>query len=160
MHIWLVFLHIASAFIFVLAHGASAAVALKLRRESDSVRIRALLELSGSTLVASGVSVVMVLVTGIALGFTGHWWGTVWIWASLVLLVLIGAAMSIMGSAYFNEVRAAVGLPSGYGGDAPPEQASPAELEALLRSWRPVAVSVIGVVGLLVILWLMTLKPF
>ena len=160
MHIWLVFLHIASAFIFVLAHGASAAVALTLRRESDSVRIRALLELSGSTLVASGVSLVMVLVTGIALGFTGHWWGTVWIWASLVLLVLIGAAMSIMGSAYFNEVRAAVGMPSGYGGDAPPEQASPAELKALLRSWRPVAVSVIGVVGLLVILWLMTLKPF
>ena len=98
--------------------------------------------------------------SGIALDFTGNWWGRVRIWASLVLLVLIGTAMSIMGSAYFNEVRTAVGLPSGYGGDAPPEQASPAELEALLRSWRPVAVSVTGVVGLLVILWLITLKPF
>ena len=43
---WIVFLHVAGAFTFVLAHGASAGVALKLREERDVPRVQALLELS------------------------------------------------------------------------------------------------------------------
>ena len=41
-----------------------------------------------------------------------------------------------------------------------PEPVSDAELEALLRSSRPAWGAAIGVVGLIVIIWLMEMKPF
>ena len=163
MHPWLVLFHIVAAFAFVLSHGASSAVALVLRRQNDAERVRALLELSRSTAVAMYVSLALMLASGILVGFSGHWWSQIWIWLSLGLLVLIGVSMSILGSYYFNQVRVAVGLPPTYGGkqsDVAQEPAAPEELHALLRSRRPIAVSVIDVAGLVVILWLMVLKPF
>ena len=162
MYTWLVFFHILTAFLFVLAHGASATVALALRSQREPERVRALLELSKNTLGVMVVSLLLALGTGIWAGFKGGWWDEGWIWASLVLLVVVGASMSVLGSNHFNQVRAAVGLPPTYGGkkdDAPQELASPEELHSILQSRRPIAVSAIGIAGLIVILWLMTLKP-
>ena len=42
---WLVFVHIAGAFTFVLGHGASAMVSVALRHEREPDRVRALLDL-------------------------------------------------------------------------------------------------------------------
>ena len=39
---WLIFLHVLSAITFFLAHGASAAMAFRVRKETDFARIRAL----------------------------------------------------------------------------------------------------------------------
>ena len=50
---WLVFVHILAAITFFLAHGTSAAMAFQVRRESDFNRIRALLDLSWSTMIIS-----------------------------------------------------------------------------------------------------------
>ena len=46
---WLIFLHVLAVLTFFLAHGASAAMAFKLRKERDFGRIRAMLDLSWST---------------------------------------------------------------------------------------------------------------
>src|SRR4029079_7049166 len=43
---WVVFIHVAAAFLFVMGHGASMWTSDQIRRERDPVRIRALLELS------------------------------------------------------------------------------------------------------------------
>jgi hypothetical protein len=45
---WIVFLHIAGIFGFLLSHGSSAGVVFALRHERKPERIRALLQLSGS----------------------------------------------------------------------------------------------------------------
>ena len=163
MYLWIVFLHVLGAFGFLLAHGASFAVALRLRSERNPERVRALLDLSGGTLVVMYGSLLLLLATGIWAGFRGHWWGQGWIWAALGLLVVIALAMSILGSAYFNKVREAVGLPSLYDKKKLPlrqDTVDPDDLDALLRSWRPILVSIIGVTGLVAMLWLMVLKPF
>ena len=162
MYLWWVFFHVLAAFLFVLSHGAAAAVALTLRRQREPDRIRALLVLSSSTMVVMYVSLLATLATGINVGFKGHWWGQSWIWIALVLLVIIGMSMSILGSNYFNQVRESVGMPPTRGGEKNANQkpATPEELDALLRSKRPVAVSVIGIAGLVAILYLMVLKPF
>ena len=58
-------------------------------------------------------------------------------WASLGLLVVIALAMSILGSAYFNKVREAVGLPSLYDKkklSLRQDPLDPDDLDALLRS--------------------------
>ena len=46
---WL-FAHLAGVFGFLVAHGVSAGVGLRLRKERDPVRARALLDLSASSL--------------------------------------------------------------------------------------------------------------
>ena len=162
MYTWLVFSHIVAAFLFVLSHGASAAVSLALRKQRDPERVRALLELSGSILIAAFVSLVLVLGTGIWAGFEGGWWDERWIWASLGLLVVISAVMGALGTPYFDRVRDAVGMDSIHGGKRDPakELATPEELEAVLRSPLPILVAVLGAAGLVAMLWLMTLKPF
>jgi amino acid transporter len=159
---WLAFLHVAGAFAFVLGHGASAMAALRLRTERAPDRVRALLELSRGSLTVAYVGLTLLVAAGIAAGFGGGWWGRLWIWAALVLLVFITVAMYPLGSQYYAQVRRAVGLKSyqDKNDDPEPQPASPAELDALLTSNRPVALAAIGGGGLLVIIWLMVVKPF
>ena len=159
---WIVFLHIAGAFVFVLAHGVSAFVSDQIRKERSVERIRALLDLSRSAIGMAYVGLITLLVAGIAAGIMGNHFSRGWIWASLVLLILIMVAMYALAARYYAAVRTAVGLPSYLDkkGVPPPEPVSPEELERLLRTSRPDVIGVIGFGGLLLILALMVLKPF
>jgi uncharacterized membrane protein len=74
---------------------------------------------------------------------------------SLVLFAVTAVAMYFLASRYFRRIGDAVGTrPSG----AP--MASDEELDELLRSRRATAIAVLGYGAVLVILWLMLLKPF
>jgi len=159
---WLVFVHVAGGFTFVLGHGASAVAAMRLRTEREPERVRTLLDLSSGSLTIAYVGLLLLLAAGIAAGFGGGWWGRLWIWSSLVLLVLIAVAMYPLGSQYYARVRHAVGLRTYQDkkDDPDPVPSSPAELDTLLSSNRPGLLAGIGGVGLLVIIWLMVFKPF
>ena len=159
---WLVFVHVTGAFAFVLGHGSSAMVSMRLRTERDPTRIRALLDLSSSSTGALYGGLLLLLAGGIAAGFAGGYWGRGWIWLSLGLLIAITVAMYPLGSLFYGRVRNAVGLKSYRDPkDAPPpDPVSPAELDALLSSSRPIALMAIGGLGLLVIVFLMIGKPF
>jgi hypothetical protein len=162
---WFVLLHILGVFGFLIAHGASVAVAFRLRSERDPARIKALLELSNAYLNAMYGGLTVLLVFGILAGISGAWWtsGKLWIWAAVVLLVLIAVGMYVVALPFFNNVRHAVGLAT-YDdvrkGLQPPEPASASQLEALLASSAPMTTAVIGLGGLAIIAWLMVLKPF
>jgi formate hydrogenlyase subunit 3/multisubunit Na+/H+ antiporter MnhD subunit len=163
MYQFWVFVHLAGVFGFLLAHGVSAAVAMSLRRERDPQKVRALLELSSWTLSAFYISFLVLLAGGITAGFLGHWWGQGWIWAALGVLLLMMGAMYGLASPYYNRLREAVGLQT-YArkrqGTQPGPPTQTVKLEPLLRSSRPVLITVVGMMGLLVILWLMVYKPF
>ena len=81
---WLVLTHVIGAFLFVLFHGASAGVVLRIRRETDIVRIRSLLDLSGSMIIVFYVALLLMLVGGIWAGLEGSWFtnGRLWILGS------------------------------------------------------------------------------
>ena len=151
MYLWWKLLHILGALGFVGAHGATAGVALQLRRERDPVRVRALLDLSRSTRSWMYVSLIVLLGGGIVTGFQGHFWGRGWIWASLGLLLLLLVAAFPLAVPYYLRVRRAV---------APGQEVTSSELETLLTSRRPIVIAVVETVGILVIVWLMVLKPF
>jgi hypothetical protein len=158
-----VFVHLVGVFGFLLAHGVSTAVALSLRRERDPQKVRALLELSSWSMAGFYVSILVLLAGGITAGFLGHWWGQGWIWAALGALVVMMGAMYGLATPYFNRLRQAVGAPTSgkrrrRAEPAPPPQV--VDLEPLLRSSRPMLVVVVGIVGLVAILWLMVYKPF
>jgi hypothetical protein len=92
----------------------------------------------------------------------GDFWGSLWLWIAIGVLVLVIGAMYPMGSLHYANVRRAVGQKAyGDAKDAPPpEPLSGPELEALLSSNRPFALAAVGGIGLLVIIWLMVMKPF
>jgi hypothetical protein len=148
----------------MLAHGAAAAATFRLRREREPERIRAVLDLSAATSGMLYVSLLVLLAGGILSGIAGGWFtsGRLWIWASLVLLVVIIVAMYAMASPYFRDLRHAVGLRAYQDRkDAPdPTPADPQELERLLMSGRPIGVAVVGLGGIAIITWMMVLKPF
>jgi hypothetical protein len=158
-----VFLHLLGVFGFLLAHGASAVVAVRLRSERDVDRIGGLLDLSSGSLSLLYVSLLLLLLGGIVAGFQGHWWGYGWIWTALGVLVATMVAMYLLASPYYNRVRVAVGVQT-YDqkrkGIQPGPPAAADEIDRLLRSAQAFAVMGMGIVALLVILWLMVYKPY
>jgi hypothetical protein len=159
---WIVFLHIAGIFAFLLSHGSSAGVAFALRHEQKPERIRALLQLSGSAIPVFYASLVVLIASGVISAFMGHWWRQGWIWASIVVLILMITAMWTIGSRQYHQVRKAIGMGYMQGMKFLPaekEQASPEELEALLARGRPYLLTAIGYGGALVIAALMWFKP-
>jgi hypothetical protein len=160
MYSWLIFLHVLGVFGFLIAHGASASIFFALKRDRNTDHICLLLKLSSSSARIMGISLLLLLLSGVIGGFLGRWWGRGWIWLSLVLFIGIYAGMSLLGTRVLNEVRMGVGLPSAYGQPPRPEVLSAGELEVLLNKIHPVRLSLIGFGGLAVIAWLMMFKPF
>lgn len=150
---YVVFAHLVGAFGFLLAHGASVAITLRLPREHDARAIRVLLDLSAAMRGVMYGSLVLLLLGGITAGFMGDWWSRGWIWAALGILLLMLVAIMGVGVPYFRRLRQVAEASSA--ADAPT-----AELSTLLAAPQPWIVTGVGVGGLLVILWLMVLKPF
>lgn len=150
-----VFVHAATILLFFIAHGTSMAVAFKLKRETDPARVRALIELSRFSLGAPAIAFVLIgLLTGIIAAFMGNWWGTLWVWISLGLFVLVGGLMT----PFATKRLAAIGAAAGLGGEGVAED--PDELRRLLDAWNPLPIAALGMTAFLVILWLMLAKPF
>jgi uncharacterized membrane protein len=151
MYLWWEFVHIVGGLGFLAAHGASAAVGLRLRHERDPSRIRALLDLSRSTRPWMYASLLVLLAAGVADGFIGRWWDQGWIWTALILLVVMLIVAFPLAVPYYLRVRRAV---------AEGSAVMPEELDALLRSPRPVVIAMVETAGIALIVWLMVLKPF
>jgi hypothetical protein len=149
---WVVYVHILAVFAFLLAHGTATAITFKLRGERQIERIRVLLDLSQSMSMLGRVSLLLLVLAGIILGFMGHWWGHGWIWTALLLLVLMSVAMSVLASRPLLQARQLLADKSIAAVDQ--------QLSSLLAAPNPVVLSVIGGVGIAVILWLMQFKPF
>jgi len=161
LRLTLIFLHVSFILLFVLMHGASAVIAFRLRSERDPARVAALLDASrvtmNSALLIGGL--LGFVLTGIWLGFIGGYWDKIWLWASIVILVVVIGGMTPMGAIKLNRVRAAYGLPTGRSQDPP---AAP-DLEAASRelaTWNPMPIAILGGIGLLAVLYLMVVKPF
>ena len=159
---WVVFIHVAAAFLFVMGHGASMWTSDQIRRERDPARIRTLLELSSRSLGLVYVSLLTLLIFGIVAGVMGGYFSQGWIWAAIVVLITVIVLMYALASRYYSRVREAVGMRSYQTPkDAPdPTPVSAEELALLVDSRRPDVIGLVGIIGLLIILWLMMLKPF
>jgi hypothetical protein len=162
LHGPIVLIHVLGVLLFVLAHGVSVAVLLRMRTERDPAALRTLLDLSRRSLIWAGVGLVIWFLGGIMAGFSGNWWtsGRYWIWVSLVIAVVITGLMTPMGRIYLNRVRTALGVDPRTGMYNPETQVDGAAVEAALASGQPGLVAGIGIVGLVVLLWLMMARPF
>src|SRR5215216_1229064 len=159
---WLIFLHILSAITFFLAHGTSAAMTFQVRKETEFSRIRALLDLSWSTIILMGVSFLIMGLTGLILPFMIHTWNRGYIWLSIVLMLFVFMYMAMFNETHYKELRRLVGLPYMKGNKNLPAEppSSPEEVAALLKKTSASAMVVVGYIVPAIVLWLMIFKPF
>ena len=156
------FAHIVSAFVFIGGHGVSMFVAFRLRSERDPARMLALLDLSAFSLNVAGVGMLLVLGTGIAAGIVGGWFGMGWIWLSIALFVVVGGLMTPVAGAHFTRLRHGLGQRTRNMKASQPDPIPLPldELNAMARGRAPEITAVIGLGGLVTLLWLMTFRPF
>jgi hypothetical protein len=145
LYVWLRFLHIFGVAVFLFAHGVSGGAAFALRGPVSG-HSRTLLRLSERSSIAANAGLVLVLATGIWMAFAGSWWGRVWPWASVVVLIAVAAFMGFIAGPYRSARGASGGLDD-------------ALAEHLDRA-RPMLALWVGLVGLVVLLVLMVFKPF
>ena len=159
---WLIFLHTLSAITFFLAHGTSMAMAFQIRKETDFTRIRALLDLSFSTIIVAFSAFLVMGLTGLIMPFILKIWNKGWIWASIVLMVIVFLQMVFMNEKRYKHLRRMVGLPYMIRGDRFPaeEPASQAEVDAYLKKLQVTDLVIVGYVIPMIVLWLMVFKPF
>lgn len=159
---WLVFIHILSALTFFLAHGTSAAMAFQIRKETNIERIKAMLDLSGTTMILMFISFLVLGVSGLILPFLFHFWNTGWVWLSIVLMLFVFFWMVFMNERNYKKLRRLVGLPYMVGSKELPAEppASQEEIQAQIRSINVTQLVIIGFVIPAFVAWLMTFKPF
>jgi hypothetical protein len=165
LYLWIVYVHVASAFGFVLAHGVAVFVGFRIRNECDRARIAALLDLSRTSLPVMYGSLLMLVASGVAAGALGGWLGRLWIWASIGVLLGVAITMSLVATRHFVRIRQLVGAsisPRQARGleSASKSESFAEELAARLQSRRPELLAAIGGGGLLTVIWLMMVKPF
>jgi plastocyanin len=151
---WWRFLHVAAVLFFMGAHGASMTMLFRLRKERDPAKVDAHLQFSAASSRGLYAGLLLVIVTGVIAGFTGHWWGYGWIWAALGVLIVTTVLMQVVAAPYYRRVgvvaRAMAGGSSAVSKD---------QFDRLVREPRPLAVAGLGIGALGIILYLMIFKP-
>jgi uncharacterized membrane protein len=152
---------ILAALVFVIAHAVSAVAMFQVRGQSDRAVLTATLNRSSKAMIVAYIALLVLLVGGVILGFVGSRWGSLWIWVSLVLFVVVGWAMLPFAATPMSGVRAALGIQvrKPKQGEPPAAPKSDEELAAARAALRPELVLVIGLAGLIAITWLMVTKP-
>ncbi|MGH8928760.1 MAG: DUF2269 family protein [Acidimicrobiia bacterium] len=151
---WWKFIHLAGVVGFVAAHGTSIAATLLLRRMREPQKISGVLQLSGATVGGFYVSTLVLLAGGIGAGIQGRWFGQGWIWLSVSLLVGVGVVMFPMARGHFRRIRMVIELMES--GTA----VSQDDFTRVLNSGNPTLTAGTGSVALLLIVYLMVMKPF
>jgi hypothetical protein len=141
LYTWLLFAHLGSLAAFLFAHGLAATVGFAAR--SLGANSRVLLALSLKSYYVAGPAFLILVASGIWLGVLGHWFGQVWIWLAIVILIALTGVMSAW-SRPFHMAR----------------EAKDQDIGEHLARTRPAAMAWTGAVALLAILFLMVLKPF
>ena len=157
-------IHVLGAITFIVAHAVSMAIAFSLKALSDPDLLRRRLKISAWALSVAYWALLVVLVSGFADGIAGAWFnsGRWWIWASLVILLVVAVLMYPLATAPLARVRWALGSPILPRARREVPKAPPVagDVARLLAAFNPVPPAVVGLIGLALILWMMVTKPF
>jgi hypothetical protein len=159
MYNWLVFLHVFFAFTFMLAHGVHAAAMLAFRTEKDPERALTFFNIVPELHM---VRILMILLglPGLIAALITSWWRQGWVWVSVVVFFMISFVMYKYGAGYFNLIQgAAQRLIEARKMNIDVDTALK-EFEEARTARHPMTVSIVGILGLAIILWLMRFKPF
>lgn len=152
---WFVFAHLAGLVLFAISHGASAFMAFRLRGARDRQTVAALLEVGSMSLGPMYIGLALLIIGGLGAAWVANYWSQTWIIASIVVFIVVLVTMWAVASPYYMNLRKALTEP---GPDGNPTM-SDESLTAQLDSRRPEILAAVGTVGLLLLVWLMVIKP-
>ncbi len=145
LYLWLKFTHLLGLGLFLFGHGISGGASFALQSRPAAGISRSLLQLSMWSYRIAYPGLLLLVATGIWLGFLGGLWGRGWIWTSIAVLVIASGLMTYL-SMPFHRARDA--------GEAEPQ------INENVARMRPAAIALLGTLALLVILFMMVFKPF
>jgi hypothetical protein len=148
----LVLLHLVGVVIFAAAHGVSMFVAFQVRRETDRRVMRSLLGLSKRAVILLYAGLLMLAIGGFGAAASTGVLLAPWAIASYAVLAVIVMVMWFVGTTYYVDLRTALA-------DDGPDAADPAVIQQTLATRRPEILLVAGSIGMLVLLWLMVVRP-
>jgi uncharacterized membrane protein len=148
----LVFIHLVGVVIMAVAHGVSIFAAFRVRRETDPRVVAAILGMSKSAVLLLYVGFLLLAVGGFGAAWQSGVLLAPWAIASYVVLIGVISVMYGVATGYYVRLRT---LASGDGA----EPIDVAALQAALVTRRPELLAVVGTSGLLVLLWLMVVRP-
>jgi hypothetical protein len=152
---WFVLAHLVGLVLFAVCHGASAFMAFRLRGERDPVVVDALLKVGGLSVGPMYIGLLLLGVGGLGAAAAGNRWSEPWIIASIVVFVVVLVLMWAVASPYY------MGLRKAFEDRAPDGRPTiePAALATMLDTRRPEILAAVGTTGLVVLVWLMVIKP-
>jgi len=162
---WMLWLHILFAILFFFAHGVSMATAFLLPKEKDVKRMSMLLDMPNITIPLMGISMLVLLITSIYMGYAAQWWSRGWWGASTLIFFLMAGWMTWYGRTYYSPIRKALGLEymTGMSTHNPADETKSVDMEEvhrLIAKTNPHMLATVGLVVLAVLLFLMRFKPF
>ena len=158
---WVVIGHVVFVILAFGAHGVSAFAMFRVKGEPDRARAAAVLDLSTMALAAAGIGLLIAVVLGIVAAVMAGYFGQLWPWAAIAVVVVAWLAMTPLAANPMSQVRRELGLPTrnDQKGVAP-QPGTDEALAAARARLRPELVAGIGVLAIVVLVWLMEMKPF
>jgi hypothetical protein len=153
MYAWLVALHLVGFALFLAMHGVSMWAAFRVRGEPNREVVAALLGLSATGNRVMYLGFLLLGIGGLGAAAQVGWLTAPWVVASYIVLAVVILLMYIVGAGFYYTLR------DGLVGTEKTPRLDDAELIARLDNRRPEALTLIGGVGLLILIWLMTIKP-
>jgi hypothetical protein len=155
LYLWFVFAHLVGVVLFAISHGASAFMAIRLRNERDPAVVDSLLKVGQLSIGPMYVGLLLLAVGGLGAAWNANLWGNPWVIASIGVFIVVLVVMWSVGSPYYMGVRKALEARGPDGGPS----IDRSELARMLETRRPDILTAVGTVGLVLLVWLMVLKP-
>jgi len=147
-YVWLKFFHLLGLAVFLFGHGISAGASLVVRSRPVDAVTGTLLSASNRANAIAYPGLLVLVVTGVWMGFEGSSWHAGCIWVAIGVLV---ATLVVMG---------ALSVPYHQSRDALAKNEPGIDVEKRLKNARPVALAAAGTAGLVILFFLMVFKPF
>jgi hypothetical protein len=152
---WFVFAHLLGLVVFSITHGASAFMAFRLRGERDPVVVDSLLKVGQLSIGPMYIGLLLLAVGGLGAAWTANLWGNAWVIASIGVFIVVLVVMWSVGSPYYMGLRKTL---EERGPDGSPS-IDRLELARMLDTRRPDVLTAVGTIGLVLLVWLMVIKP-
>jgi hypothetical protein len=154
-YLWFVFAHLAGLVLFAISHGASAFMAFRLRSAPDAPTARAILKMGQLSITPMYIGLLLLIIGGLGAAAAGDLFGRPWVIASIVVFIAVLLVMWIVASPYYMRLRKSLEEP------APDGAATMTwdDLKGQLDTRRPEILLSVGTIGLLLLVWLMVIKP-
>lgn len=152
---WFVVVHLVGLVLFAISHGASAFMSFRLRAERDPAVVDALLKTGQLSVGPMYIGLLLLIVGGLGAAAGANLWGKTWVIVSIAVFIAVLVVMWAVASPYSMGLRKAFEERGPDGRSA----IEPSTLTRLLDTRRPDILTLVGTVGLVLLVWLMVIKP-